>query len=377
MFPRFLLPPNFIFCRMSDSFADLWASSAPTQPTPQQQPNKVVSTAPPRRQQYDAFSILSAAQPSSKPVANNQLSDRQRRQPQATSNGGDAFSDLFATSLDGAAASRNPNRVNMTMAERAVLAQKAKGAQNKVSSAQIASASSSTSLWDGLDALARPTTASPRPAASIQGNTAVTDTFDFEFDSAPAVPSTASPSNNTSIENDDWGLSEFASGPSESRFVPAPTKPASGLQPTSLWDLEEFGSSEPRMSPPQQVPSRSLTGTPGDFDFGDREDSLLGGDNSDREDTFNIRGGGRSGHAEDDILGDLGKPLVRYLPICVELRLTMRIYSSPTPTHPLQTHLHRPQIIFARRARVLRHLHISPASSSKWVSPLLMHAPPL
>ncbi|KAF8551237.1 hypothetical protein OG21DRAFT_1513018 [Imleria badia] len=291
---------------MSDSFADLWASSVPTQPTPQQPQKKVPSTLPPRRQQYDAFSILSASQPSSKPVANNQLSDRQCRQPQATSSGGDAFSDLFASSPDGTAASRNPDRVNMTMAERAVLAQKAKVAQNKAASAQIASASSSPSLWDGLDALARPTTASPRPNASIQGKTAATDSFDFGFDSG----SSTSPPNNTSIENDDWGLSEFASSPSESRSVPAPTKPMSGSQPTTIWDLEEFGPSEPQTSPPQpQVPSRSLTGTPGDFDFGDREDALLGGDNSDTEDTFNIRGGGHSERDGDDILGDLGKPL--------------------------------------------------------------------
>jgi hypothetical protein len=56
--------------------------------------------------------------------------------------------------------------------------------------------------------------------------------------------------------------------------------------------------------------------TPGDIDFGDREDGLLGGDHSHAEDTFNIRGG-RSEHLEDDMLGDLGKEVVRHLHICV------------------------------------------------------------
>ena len=56
--------------------------------------------------------------------------------------------------------------------------------------------------------------------------------------------------------------------------------------------------------------------TLGDFNFGDREDGLLGGDNLHVEDTFNIRGG-RSEHPKDDVLGDLGKPVVRHLHICV------------------------------------------------------------
>jgi hypothetical protein len=302
------LSASQVFCRMADSFADIWASSAPTNPNPQQPQKKVGATVPQRRQQYDAFSILSASQPSSRPVANNQLSDQQGKQRQATSHGRDTFGDLFASSLDGAAASRNPARVNMTMAERAVLAQKAK--QNNTASTQIKPAASSTSLWDGLDALARPKTASPRPPTSIQGSASARDSLDFEFGSlSGAAPATSPPLNKTSIENDDWGLHDFTS---ESRSVPAPTKLATGKQPTALWDL---GPSEQRTSQSQpQVPSRAVTGTPSDFDFGDREDALLGGDNSDAEDTFNIRSG-HSEHPEVDILGDLGKLAVRNLHI--------------------------------------------------------------
>ncbi|KAH0832195.1 hypothetical protein J3R83DRAFT_13113 [Lanmaoa asiatica] len=272
---------------MSDSFADLWASSAPTKSTPQQPNKKIGSTIPPRRQQYDTFSILAASQPSSRLVTNNQLNDRQGRQNQSTLHGGDAFSILLTSSLDGAPASRNPNQVNMTMAERAVLAQKARVAQNNAPSTQIEPAQTSPSLWDGLDALARPTTASPLPHVSI----------------------TSSP-NNGSLKNDDWGISDFSSPPpSEPRTTSTPTNPISRSKPTTLWDLDEFGSSESRTSSPKpQVPARSLTVTPGDFDFGDREDGPIGGDNSDAEDTFRIRGS-HSEPLEDDILGDLGKPV--------------------------------------------------------------------
>ncbi|KAH0826263.1 hypothetical protein J3R83DRAFT_5733 [Lanmaoa asiatica] len=116
---------------MSDLFADLRASSAPTKSTPQQTNKKIGPTTPQRRQQHDAFSIISASQPSSRPITNDQLNDRQGRQ----AHGADftwrsAFSALFTSSLDGAAASRNPNQVNMTMAERAILAHKARVAQN-------------------------------------------------------------------------------------------------------------------------------------------------------------------------------------------------------------------------------------------------------
>jgi hypothetical protein len=63
----------------------------------------------------------------------------------------------------------------------------------------------------------------------------------------------------------------------------------------------------------------------GNFDFDDREDGLLGGDNSHAEDTFNIRGG-RSEHPEDDLLGDLANSMVRYH-ICVMFDELLLIYA--------------------------------------------------
>jgi hypothetical protein len=57
----------------------------------------------------------------------------------------------------------------------------------------------------------------------------------------------------------------------------------------SVWDIDDFDSSSP--SDPQLLP-RSRT--PGDFDFGDREDGLLRSHSDD---------------GNDDILGDLGRPV--------------------------------------------------------------------
>ena len=289
---------------MSDSFADLWASSVPAKSIQQQPQQKLGSAIQPRRPQCDAFSILSASQPSSQPLVNNQRDDRQSRQPKVTSRGEDAFSGLFAPSLDGTAVGRNPDRANMTIAERAALTQQAKAAQKSDASVQIAQVPTSSTLWDGLDALARPTTASPRPTVTAE------DDFDFGFggvSTAKGISSMIPPPKNAVIENDDWGFHELSSpAPSESRS--APTKPVRTR--AALWDLDEFESSEPQASHPRsQPPPRSLTGTPGEFDFGNREDGLLGED-SDTEDTFGIRGS-RAEHPEDDILGDLGKPLVR------------------------------------------------------------------
>ena len=53
---------------------------------------------------------------SGNPVANEQLNDRLGRQPKPISRGGDAFSGLFTSSLDGTTGSRNTDWVNMTMA---------------------------------------------------------------------------------------------------------------------------------------------------------------------------------------------------------------------------------------------------------------------
>ncbi|KIJ57961.1 hypothetical protein HYDPIDRAFT_34639, partial [Hydnomerulius pinastri MD-312] len=349
---------------MTDSFADLWASSAPTKPT--QPPPKLgaaantsqVNPTYPRRPQKDAFSILSASQPATRtqsPQIANQTQTGGQAASQRSSNNttGDAFSGLFSSSM-GSLGGGQASTGNMTMAERAALAQKSKVQQYSGASSGSGygngggAASVVPSAWDGLDSLAQ----TARPAAVSPPQ----DDFDFAFESAPTTTNKASTS---LVDNndDDWGLSEFSSPQSKSPSITtttAPTsKPASTSKPQTLWDLDDF------VSPSSQTaPSRSQTGTPGDFDFGNREDALLGGDDSDGEDTFGISGAAT--RQEDDILGDLGKPVVRpYLP-----------HMAHTHTiHDTNTMLTLPQTTSTRPSPVPSPNSAPPAPSSRHPRP--------
>ncbi|KAF9234152.1 hypothetical protein BU15DRAFT_90081 [Melanogaster broomeanus] len=237
------------------------------------------TTTYPRRPQHDAFSLLSASQPITRP--HSQQTVNQTQQPQQRSGNpvaGDAFGSLFTASTGSSPA----NTGNMTIAERAALMQKMKAQQYE------------SSAWaDKLTA----TTAS------------IPDDFDLAFSSVPTKNTMSSSlMDNHTIDNDDWGLSDFSSPPpvtqSKSPSTAASTaKSASAPKPQTLWDLDDFA------LPP---PSHSQTGTPGDFDFGDREDGLLDDDDSDGEDTFGlrVRANPRTANTqEDDLLGDLGKPV--------------------------------------------------------------------
>ncbi|KAF8838781.1 hypothetical protein BDN67DRAFT_982275 [Paxillus ammoniavirescens] len=298
---------------MADSFADLWASSAPTKPT---QPPKNLGAVPatqhpittyPRRPQQDAFSILSATQPTTRthsPQIVNQTQPQQRpTQPLPGSNNGvsgDAFSGLFSASTGTSQASIR----TMTMAERAALAHKTK-AQTYTAGSDSSAATSPA--WAGLDSLAQSTSAT-KPTTSVS----TPNVFDFAFDNVQATPSSSLLNDNTT-DNDDWGLSEFSSPPpvtkSNSPSISASiSNSAATSKPQTLWDLDEFTS----LSQPS-LPSHSPSGTPGDFDFGDREDELLRAGDLDGEDTFGFRvpGGSPGGPSaqEDDLLGDLAKPV--------------------------------------------------------------------
>ncbi|OAX41411.1 hypothetical protein K503DRAFT_685508 [Rhizopogon vinicolor AM-OR11-026] len=250
---------------MSDSFADLWSSSAPPNSTSSQ---TLGATKPqpsiPKRQQ-DAFSILSASQSTSRThspkVTSPVTQSRNAAPPSAPRN--DAFSDLFSGSLaDGR------GNANMTIAERAAAAQKAKLQQARshhTISAPLPSA------WDGLDTLAQSSTTSrPPPSHSAQ------DDFDFSAFSSSTTSAPKLP-----VGGDDWGLSDFA--------APQPQSISQKKPAQTLWDIDAFDSPSP--SEPQ-IPPRSRT--LGDFDFGDREDGLLRSHSDD---------------GNDDILGDLARPV--------------------------------------------------------------------
>ncbi|EAU92449.2 UBA domain-containing protein 7 [Coprinopsis cinerea okayama7 len=157
----------------------------------------------------------------------------------------------------------NGNAANLTMAERAALAQKQK-------------------------------LASQSPASGTTGSTSIAA---------------------TTIDDDDWGLGDFGapSKPStQPQFAPQP-KPSStqdsllgfddDVSPTtsqtttqkatgSLWDIDDFAS--PPSKPQEHVDNPDL-----DFDFGNREDR-------DFSSTSNTAA---QEHGEDDILGMLSKPV--------------------------------------------------------------------
>ena len=268
---------------MADSFADLWATSAPLRPA--QQPQRLgASTAPKsnssaQRPQWDAFSALSASQPTTRTHTPHILHQTQAQAKQTAApqrqNATDAFSGLFDSSM-GLGSRAGNSTSNMSLAQRAALAQKTKQLQQQKGGSGSTNLNTTIPLtWDGLDSLAQ---ANTRPA----GNSSPQDEFIFAFEDAKPTHQTK---NTVLVDGDDWGLSEFSSPQPAAQSIAQPKSPL-------LWDLDDFASPRPTQ------PSRSRTGTPGSFDFGDRQDcndATLDGCSQD-----------------DDILGDLGKPVVRY-----------------------------------------------------------------
>lgn len=134
------------------------------------------------------------------------------------------------------------------------------------------------SAWDGLDSLGVPTSGSGKGSGGGR---------------------TAAKSPQIAQDEDDWGLGDFASAPSKP--TPPPVS-SSQSQSQTLWDLDEFtspSSSTSKSTPKPSAPSLQIhepaPSSPGDFDFGDREDRLLDNDLENGD--------------EDDILGMLSKPV--------------------------------------------------------------------
>ncbi|KAL4081022.1 hypothetical protein J3A83DRAFT_4204061 [Scleroderma citrinum] len=262
---------------MADSFADLWATSAPIKPT--KQPERLgvstvqASSPSTRRPQRDAFSVLSAAQPTSRIHTPHILHQtRTQGKPAAAPqkrNATDAFSGLFDASMGFGGGSGNEG--SMSMAQKAALAQKIKAQQFQQEKGKATTTLNSAipSAWDGLDSLAQANTHSMITSPPQ-------DDFDFAFGNANQTE------HKDIGDDDDWGLSEFSS--------PQPVA-QSEVQPKSspLWDLNDFA-----LAPPTQLP-RSQISTPEYFESGDHQNSdhaMLDGNTQD-----------------DDILGDLGKPV--------------------------------------------------------------------
>ncbi|KZT70255.1 hypothetical protein DAEQUDRAFT_756423 [Daedalea quercina L-15889] len=294
---------------MSDSFADLWNSTGASKPA--EQPRKLGSLAPvvppSRNAKNDVFSMLASSGPSSSPASRSGTpgatgpvqstrsmgmsgtSSPMTAKPiqKSTSSGGDAFSGLLSGSL---ASRSTANRANMTMAERAAHAERERREQmqqNHTVARQAANA------WAGLDSLGE-FAASPKPSAPAQ--TSVPEDDDWLFGSESEKPSVShakvASTKSPSPPKDDWGLDDFISQPA----APKPTSAQPSGQ--SLLDLDEFNPiPATHSSRASSQPPAARSNTPGDFDFGDREDGLLDNQSDD-----------------DDILGELGKPVSQRRP---------------------------------------------------------------
>jgi hypothetical protein len=188
--------------------------------------------------------------------------------PPVATTSGDAFSDLLESSLG----SISQNGANLTIAERAALAEKA---QREHLQKHQQSVKMQSSAWDGLDMLAKPLK---------------DPNSDWGFGSLePSKPASDHVSlTQSQFQEDDWGLSEFASPPVVStRVVPAPHS-------QTILDLDDFS----LLAVPDSLPPSKNSEHPPLFvsvegsGFGDIGDKLL--DNE---------------FQDDDILGVLSKPV--------------------------------------------------------------------
>ncbi|KAJ7750974.1 hypothetical protein DFH07DRAFT_922464 [Mycena maculata] len=288
---------------MSDSFADLWNTTAPSKPPPQKLgvPSQQLNN-PARRPQNDVFSLLSSASsPStSRPITPNSRPVPQQKPSQSSTAGGDAFSGL----LSGTLSSNGNGMANMTIAERAKRVEMER--QRKANAP--APIPTTISAWDGLDTLAAgPSSSTAKPASA-----GLLDD-DWGFGTAPVAaaksPAPKAPPAVVLNEEDDWGLGLGSTS------QPATSPPISAAQPPkgALWELDDFTSSKP--SPPARYTSPTA-----DFDFGDRENNGGGGD-------------------DFDLLGDLGKPVSEIS----SRRSTPQLPSRETPSPAVPPARRKPQ----------------------------------
>ncbi|KAF9524635.1 hypothetical protein CPB83DRAFT_877582 [Crepidotus variabilis] len=339
---------------MSDSFEDLWSSSAPI--PPKQKPQTLASASVSGRpglssassSKSDVFALLASSNtggssqqrygssslggtvnsgarsttPGSRPMSalggagipsvggrsSSSTPAPLGPKPLATSQkgGNDAFSDLFSSS----AGSGSNGHSNMTLASRLAMEARQKS-QGASSADQIPTQPGETDAWAGLDALGGGSSFKPTPMPSEKRN----------------------------IDNDDdWGLGDFGSSTTASTKPPKPRPAIPASKPTtssgkSLWDIHDFA------APVRPAASSSQSGTTvdehfdtpdDDFDFGSREDApphgysqprsrqqrtgLLELDDGDLdpEDAPNTATGllGHVDHGQDDdFLGVLAKPV--------------------------------------------------------------------
>ncbi|EIW74510.1 hypothetical protein CONPUDRAFT_159811 [Coniophora puteana RWD-64-598 SS2] len=277
---------------MSDSFADLWSSSAPAKPTPQKlgTPFSQTNSTAPRRPANDVFSLLAAPSqqpsrtqtPKSPPAIAKSASQTTTRSN--APGGADAFSSLLSGSIG---TGFGGGGATMTIAERAAMAtrQRQQEAQKQQQAAQTQAAA-----WAGLDSLGSSSPSLSLAPSKPASASPPVDEWDFAglgaVTAAKPSPIPAAPPKASTLDDDDWGLADFSSAkPTASGSANGQSNGRGGNAKSSqsIWDMDEFASAPA---------ARSRSDSLGDFDFGNREDRLMAGDESD----------------EDDILGELSKP---------------------------------------------------------------------
>lgn len=274
---------------MSDSFADLWSSSAPAKPQPQKlgspAPNHLV-----QRPKNDVFSLLAASSGSpstSRPVTPGSLAQASPKVAQNPKASGDAFGSLLDIGAGLASSS-----AKMTIAQRAAQADKER-LQRLQSSHTVPTPNTSSKAWDGLDLLAQ-------SAPPVTKEPSWTDGDDDWGLTAPPLVAEIAPA---PLE-DDWGLGDFAHAPTTtSHPAPQASKPSTG----TFWDIEGASTPGPRHG-----------GSSNSCKQG--RESLLGDEDSD---------------AEDDILGVLNKPALH---VSIEVKTCILL------THELQPRDRTPPI---------------------------------
>jgi hypothetical protein len=229
----------------------------------------------------------------------------------STSTGSDAFGNLLSGStFQGSSI----NMANMTIAQRAAQVEK-----DKLANAQRASQAQAqqAAAWSGLDSLGGLGSGGGNGGTKAGGATVTADAGidDDLFSFASSSAQKTAPPPKTASHTDDWGLGDAFSSSSTSpapqsrTMAPVPPSRAHQTQAAmstststskggSLWDLDEFAS--PSSGSPATNGTRTKprkTDSPGqEFDFGDREDGLLGVPSHAQEDSH------------DDILGVLARP---------------------------------------------------------------------
>ncbi|KAG8959445.1 hypothetical protein FRC03_007976 [Tulasnella sp. 419] len=273
--------------------------------------------------QYDAFSMLaqggskanylssSSSTPSSRPLTPSQRpasSTSNVQQPTVNASSGDAFSNLlsFGTSAS--------NSKSLSMAERQAQAErerreKAEAARkqmqvngsfwDKFESSPSMTPSTSNGMTSPASSVPKPTPAKASSLASpsLLAPTVLRPSSSASSTSKPAQPSTTSTkSAAVTVWDFDLLAAPSTTGKSQSPKPTTSTPPKPSTSDDLFGDFDAFTSAPPSSQPAKgrsRTPPRSQS--PGDFDFGDRDDVsglLDGGDASD-----------------DDILGALSKPV--------------------------------------------------------------------